>query len=143
MFLSSSLKIFILHDFDLLHPDLFNFAGGLSSALDVPIRPFSIKRISQYRQHSSIFGPWNSQSRRASDPFVLARSANPAQTPYIFLTCGDQEGLLATNKKFAAMLQQRHFAYEFHTAHGGHDWNQWNRNLPALMKSVLDHMKPE
>jgi S-formylglutathione hydrolase FrmB len=42
----------------LKHPDLFFFAGGLSSALDVPSRPFSIKRIGQYRQHSRIFGPW-------------------------------------------------------------------------------------
>jgi len=29
----------------LKHPDLFVFAGGLSSALDVPSRPFSIKRV--------------------------------------------------------------------------------------------------
>lgn len=126
----------------LKHPDLFVFAGGLSSALDVPSRPFSIKRVGQYRQHSSIFGPWGSQSRRASDPFVLVRSADPAQTPYLFLTCGDQEGLLPTNRRLAAMLQARHFSYEFHTVTGGHDWNQWNRNVPALMKSVLDHMKP-
>lgn len=127
----------------LKHPELFVFAGGMSSALDVPSRPFSIKRISQYRQHSSIFGPWGSQGRRASDPFALARSADPAQAPYLFLTCGDQEGLLATNKKFAALLQQRHFAHEFHTAHGGHDWNQWDRNLPDLMRSVIDHLKPD
>ena len=127
----------------LKHPELFVFAGGMSSALDVPSRPFSIKRVSQYRQHSSIFGAWGSQRRHASDPFVLARSADPAQMPYIFLTCGDQEGLLATNKRFAALLQQRHFASEFHTAHGGHDWNQWNRNLPDLMKSVIGHLKPD
>jgi S-formylglutathione hydrolase FrmB len=125
----------------LKHPELFVFTGGMSSALDVPSRPFSIKRVGQYRQHSSIFGPWGSQSRGASDPFVLARSADPAQTPYIFLTCGDQEGLLGTNKKFAALLRQRQFAYEFHTTHGGHDWNQWNSNLPDLMKSVIDHLK--
>jgi len=125
----------------LKHPELFVFAGGMSSALDVPSRPFSIKRVGQYRQHSSIFGPWGSQGRRASDPFVLARSADPAQVPYIFLTCGNQEGLLATNKKFADLLQQRHFAYEFHTAHGGHDWNQWDRNLPDLMKSVIGHLE--
>jgi enterochelin esterase-like enzyme len=43
----------------------------------------------------------------------------------IFLTCGDQEGLLATNKQFAALLRQHKFAYEFHVPHGGHDWNQW------------------
>jgi S-formylglutathione hydrolase FrmB len=127
----------------LKHPELFVFAGGMSSALDVPSRPFSIKRVSQYRQHSSIFGPWGSQSRRASDPFVLARSAGPAQAPYLFLTCGDQEGLLATNKKFAELLQQRHFAYEFHISHGGHDWNQWDRNLPDLMKSVISHLKQD
>lgn len=127
----------------LKHPDLFVFAGGLSSALDVPSRPFSIKRVGQYRQHSSIFGPWGSESRRASDPFVLVRSAGLAQAPYLFLTCGDLEGLLPANRRFAALLQQRHFAYEFHATRGGHDWNQWNRNVPALMKSVLDHVKPE
>jgi putative tributyrin esterase len=125
----------------LKHPELFVFAGGMSSALDVPSRPFSITRVGQYRQHSSIFGPWGSPGRRASDSFVLARSVVPAQTPYIFLSCGDQEGLLATNKKFAALLQQRQFAYEFHITHGGHDWNQWDRNLADLMKSVISHLE--
>lgn len=127
----------------LKHPDLFVFAGGLSSALDVPSRPFSIKRVGQYRQHSSIFGSWGSQSRRASDPFVLIRSVDPPTAPYLFLTCGDQEGLLPTNRRFAAMLQTRHFSYEFHTVVGGHDWNQWNRNIPDLMKSAINHLSPE
>jgi len=125
------------------HPDLFIFAGGLSSALDVPSRPFSIKRIGQYRQHSSIFGPWGSRSRRAGDPFVLVRSVDPAEAPYLFLTCGDQEGLLPTNHRFAAMLQARHFRYEFHTVSGGHDWTQWNRNVSDLIKSAINHLKPD
>jgi putative tributyrin esterase len=127
----------------LKHPDLFVFAGGLSSALDVPSRPFSINRVGQYRQHASIFGPWGSQSRRASDPFVLVRSVDPAQAPYLFLTCGDLEGLLPANHRFAAMLQARHFRYEFHTVSGGHDWNQWNHNVPSLMKRVMDYLHSE
>jgi S-formylglutathione hydrolase FrmB len=127
----------------LKHPDLFIFAGGLSSALDVPSRPFSIKRIGQYRQHSSIFGPWGSQSRRASDPFVLVRSADPAQAPYLFLACGDQEGLLPTNRRFATMLDAQHFRYEFHIAAGGHDWNQWNRDVPYLMNSAISHLQSD
>jgi len=125
----------------LKHPDQFVFAGGLSSALDVPGRPFSIKRVGQYRQHSSIFGPWGSQSRRVSDPFILIRSIDPAKSPYLFLTCGDQEGLLSTNHRFAALLQSRHFNYESYTVAGSHDWNQWNRNVPLLMKSLLDHLE--
>jgi len=124
----------------LKHPDLFVFAGGLSPALDVPSRPFSIKRIGQWRQHSSIFGWWGSQSRKDNDPLVLARSTDPAQAPYIFLTCGDQEGLLVVNRRFSVLLKQRNYQYEFHTARGGHDWNQWNRQIPDLLKSLMQHL---
>ncbi|HEY2498044.1 MAG TPA: alpha/beta hydrolase family protein [Candidatus Angelobacter sp.] len=123
----------------LKHPDLFIFSGGLSSALDVPKRPFSLKRIGQWRHYRSIFGPWGSQSRRDNDPFVLAGSADPLRTPYIFLTCGEQEGLLPVNRKFAALLQKRHFQYEFNTSPGGHDWNQWDRQLPGLIGNLKQH----
>jgi len=124
----------------LSHPDLFVFAAGISSAVDVPSRPFSIKRIEQWWQHRSIFGPWGSQSRRNGDPFVLARSAEPARTPYLFLTCGEQDGLLPANRSFAALLEHRHFRYEFHVAPGGHDWNQWDEQLPGVFQSLFDHL---
>lgn len=123
----------------LKHPDLFFFAGGLSSALDVPSRPFSIKRIGQYRQHSRIFGPWGSDSRAKNDPFVLAATADPDQIPYMFLACGEQEGLLPANRRFAAILKRRGFQYEFHEGPGGHDWSQWNRRLQDLFGSLQAH----
>jgi putative tributyrin esterase len=126
----------------LRHPDVYVFAGGLSSAVDVPHRPFSIKRIQQWRQHSAIFGPWGSSTRQDNDPFVLARSADPARTPYLFLTCGEQEGLLPANRSLAALLERRHFAYEFHTTRGGHDWNQWNGWLDDCFQSLRAHASP-
>ncbi len=122
------------------HPDLFIFAGGLSSAIDVPRRAFSIKRLQQSRHFNSIFGPSGSQKRRDNDPFVLVRDANPEATPYLFLTCGEQEGLLPSNRDFAKLLEARHFRYEFHTVRGGHDWNQWNAWLPTLLRSLAGHM---
>jgi putative tributyrin esterase len=121
----------------LKHPELFAFAGALSPALDVPSRPFSIKRVGQYRQHRAIFGPWGSQTRRDNDPYILARSTDPAAVPYLFLSCGEQEGLFPSNKRFATILQQREFRYEFHSGPGGHDWNQWNRRLPDLFQSLI------
>ena len=124
------------------HPDLFAFAGGLSSAIDVPRRPFSIKRLRQSRHYDAIFGPSGSQTRRDNDPFVLARTVNPEATPYFFLTCGEQEGLLPANREFATLLAQRHFKFEFHTVQGGHDWNQWNAWLPVLFRSLSEHLKP-
>ena len=125
----------------LKHPDLFGFAAGISSALDVPSRPFSIKRIGQYHQHSQIFGPWGSQTRRDNDPFVLASRTDPAKAPYLFLSCGEQEGLFPANKKFAQLLRKRDFKYEFHAGRGGHDWNQWNGRLPDLSQSLATHLR--
>jgi putative tributyrin esterase len=123
----------------LKHPDLYVFVGGLSSAVDVPSRAFSMKRIGQYRAHAQIFGSWGSATRQANDPYFLAQS-DPANMPYLYLTCGDQEGLLPANRKLASLLQQSGFKYEFHAGPGGHDWNQWNQRLPTLFESLEQHL---
>src|SRR5258708_4856108 len=124
----------------LRHPDLFVFAAGLSSAIDVPRRPFSFKRYQQSRHYNSIFGPAGSTTRRENDPFALVKTANPENKPYLFLTCGEQEGLLPANREFAALLARRHFPFEFHTRAGGHDWNQWNGWLPDLFQGLENHI---
>jgi putative tributyrin esterase len=124
----------------LAHPELFAFAAGLSSAVDVPGRPFSWNRLRQWWFFRSIFGPWRSQTRRDSDPFILARTADPVRIPYLFLACGEQEALLSPNREFADLLKRRHFAYEFHTTHGGHDWNQWNGWLVRTFQCLHEHI---
>lgn len=126
----------------LKHPELFTFVGGLSSALDVTRRAFAIQRFHQSRHYVQIFGPAGSTTRRASDPYILARAADPEKAPYFFLTCGEQEGLLPANREFASLLAQRHFRYEFHTVPGGHNWSQWDAWLPALFRSLSEHMRP-
>jgi S-formylglutathione hydrolase FrmB len=70
----------------LRRPELFRFVGGLSSAIDVPRRAFSIRRFAQSRHFDSIFGGGGSPTRRDNDPFVLVRSANPETAPFFFLT---------------------------------------------------------
>ena len=126
----------------LRHPDLFAFVGGMSSAIDVPRRAFAIKRLQQSLYYNSIFGSSDSQTRRDNDPFALAQSTSPERAPYFFLTCGEQEGLLPSNREFAALLERKHFRFEFHTVRGGHDWNQWNAWLPTLFTSLAEHMSP-
>lgn len=123
----------------LVHPELFTFAGGLSPALDVPSRPFSLRRLEQWNRHRAIFGPWRGTLQQRNDPFLLIKSADSGKTPYIFLTCGEQEGLLPTNRQFAALLDKFHFRFEYHTARGNHDWNQWNSSLPTLSQSLSQH----
>ena len=124
----------------LKHPDLFAFAAGISSALDVPTRKFSFRRIAQYRGHAQIFGPWGSETRKANNPYVLVGSTDPAKAPYFYLTCGEQEGLLPANQHFAALLKRHGFNFEFHPGPGGHNWNQWNDRLPAVFASLRQHL---
>lgn len=127
----------------LSHPNLFVFAGAISPAIDVPSRHFTLRRWGQSMRFRTLFGPTGSQSRLASDPFRLVQSADPGVTPYIYMTAGEQEPLLEPIRRFASRLHDRHFAYEFHTRPGAHDWTQWDSQIPACFDSLLQHFPPQ
>jgi S-formylglutathione hydrolase FrmB len=126
--------------FALTRPDLFVFAGGISPAIDVPSRRFTVRRLSQSQRFRTIFGPDGSDSRKRADPFLLVQSADPRVTPYIYLTAGDNEPLREPIQRFAQRLGSRHFAYEFHTRPGEHDWNEWDTQIPGCFESLLAHL---
>lgn len=121
-------------------PDLFAFAGAISPAIDVPSRHFSWSRWSQSMRFRRIFGPAGSTMRTHNDPFVLVKTADPAKTPYLYITAGKQEPLLGPILRFDALLKQRNYAYEFHTKPGGHDWNEWASQVPGCLDSLLTHI---
>jgi S-formylglutathione hydrolase FrmB len=94
----------------------------------------------QWWRLTNIFGPVGSKTRTASDPFLLARSADPAHTPYIYLTAGEMEPLLLPNRRFAALLKSRGIAFEFHTKPGGHDWGEWDAQIPGCFESLMQRV---
>jgi S-formylglutathione hydrolase FrmB len=126
----------------LSHPDLFVFSGGISPAIDVPSRRFSWRRWGQSLRFRTLFGPDESSARKAADPFQLIRSANPAQTPYLYLTSGDNEPLLDPIRRFATMVREHHLNSEFHTKPGAHTWTQWDAQIPDCFDSLLSHLSP-
>lgn len=127
--------------FALMRPELFGFAVAISPAVDVPSRKFSWRRWQQSVRFRSIFGPDGSETRRRSDPFVLEKVANPGQTPYLYITAGEQEPLSDPIRRFAAQLRSRNFAYEFHTKPGGHDWNEWDTQIPGCFASLQIYLQ--
>ena len=124
----------------LTRPDLFAFAGAISPAVDVPSRSFSVRRWSQSIRFRTTFGPSGSETRVQSDPFILVKSAAPGSRPYLYVTAGEQEPLLPPIRRFVSLLRQRNFAFEFHTKPGGHDWNEWDTQIPGCFESLIKHI---
>ncbi len=124
----------------LTRPELFGFVGALSPSIDILHRRFNIKRTGEWWRIRTIFGPLDSEARISRDPFALIKTADPAKTPYIYLTAGENEPLLDPNRRFAGRLKFLHFSYEFRTQHGGHDWNEWNSQTPGCFESLFQHI---
>lgn len=125
----------------LTRPDLFCFVGGISSAVDVPSRPFNWKHIGQSLLFRSIFGPAGSLRRRRHDPFLLARTANPAAISYLYLTACDPERLLEPNRRFAALLAELSFAHEFHILPGRHNWEDWAEQIGGVFECLIARLR--
>jgi len=123
--------------------ELFCFIGALSPSIDVPFRHFNIRRIDQWWKFHTIFGPSGSQERSARDPSKLVLRADPKETPYMYLTAGEQEPLLGPIRRFAAQLRVRGFAYEFHTKRGGHDWSEWDAQLPDCLAKLSETIQTD
>lgn len=123
-------------------PELFSFVGAFSPPIEITHRRFTPRRWGEWWRVRNIFGPWGSEERLNRDPMTLIKTADPTKTPYIYLTAGQSEPLLGADRAFAARLGSRHFQYEFHTEPGGHDWGEWNRQIPGCFESVMMHLSP-
>jgi len=125
----------------LTRPELFEFAGAISPAIHVPSMRFSWRRWGQSVRLRRVFGPDGSATRIASDPFQLVKAANAARTPYLYITAGDNDPMAAQIRSFVGILKQRGFVFEFHTKRGGHDWTEWNSQVPGCMEKLLSGIR--
>jgi len=125
------------------HPELFSFVGALSPAVDVPRRGFEPQRAAQWYHYRQIFGPGGSDTRVQNDLFrLISRRVDPRDAPFFYITCGEQEALLLPNREFVDDLRGRGFRFEFHEAEGGHNWQQWNAQLPGVFLALQSEIRP-
>ncbi|HEY2859599.1 MAG TPA: alpha/beta hydrolase-fold protein [Terracidiphilus sp.] len=127
-------------DYALTRPELFGFAGAISPAVHIPSLRFSYRRFWQSVRLRRVFGPDDSSTRRAADPFEMVMNAAPEKAPYLYVTAGEKDPMLDQIKRFAGMLKQRGFAYEFHTKPGGHDWGEWDAQVPGCFERLMERV---
>ena len=73
------------------------------------------------------------------DPLHLAevRKASGKPMPKLYLSCGEQDGLLDANIRFKDGLTRLGVDYTFRTTPGGHDWDFWEQEIRHV---ILDWM---
>jgi S-formylglutathione hydrolase FrmB len=126
--------------FALKFPGTFVFAASMSGAQfavhdpDAKI-PFGQKYTDQLH---NIFGTGVTPTRTDNDVFELAKKRTPAQAPYLMVTCGTEDGLLASNREFVALLQQQKLRYEYHESAGAHTWMYWDEQLPGMLSLLME-----
>jgi putative tributyrin esterase len=125
----------------LTRPELFSFVGAFSPPVDVTHRRFKLRRWGEWWRIRRIFGPRESEQWRSRDPLTLLQNVDPGETPYIYLTAGQNEPLLNPDRSFADRMRALHFQSEFHAKPGGHDWNEWNSQLNDCFTSLFDHIQ--
>jgi enterochelin esterase-like enzyme len=122
-------------------PDLFAFAGAISAALDVPTRPFSVRRFGQWERFREIFGLLAVRPIRLAIPTFLCSQRNR----YEHRICTS----LAVNRRRSSepipdlqrSWQKEKLALSFIPPPGGHDWGQWDEQIPGLFGSLLQHLQ--
>ncbi len=125
----------------LRYPEMFCFVAAISPAVDILHRGFSIRHFGQWWRTRNVFGASSNAYRQSVDPFMLVETANPSRAPFLYLTAGQSEPLLAPCRKFVHDLAVRRFAFEFHSKPGGHDWEEWDSQIPGIFLSLLMHLQ--
>lgn len=125
----------------LAHPELYAFVGALSPAVETPGRATSWKHIGQWWQLRRVFGAAGSPERQALDPFLQIRSANASSAPYFYITAGQSEPMMKSIHHFAGQLSAHGFQYVFHSKPGGHNWEQWNEQIPGCFAKLPETLK--
>lgn len=122
--------------FGLKYPDKFALVGSFSGALGAT--GWNEKTAGAIAKTMDIaFGPeLGSEVRNANDVFKLVRDATAEKQktfPFIYLSCGTEDFLIANNRDFLAALVAKKVPHEYREHPGGHDWNFWDDQVREFL----------
>ncbi|HEX8287444.1 MAG TPA: alpha/beta hydrolase family protein [Pyrinomonadaceae bacterium] len=131
--------------FGLKYPEMFSLAGSFSGALQAAsftdkILGNSWKALTD--SIMSVYGAEDSQSRKENDIYKITRelSAEKMKTlPFFYLDCGTEDGLIASNREFAALLLEKKIPHEFRQLPGRHNWQFWNSQVKEFLELTEKH----
>ena len=115
----------------LRQPDRFAAAASLSGALDLAgghatRDPWVEGILGRVFADSGLAGT-------ADDTIALARSADPATTPPLYICCGTEDDLWPQSVAFAAAARERGHDVTTDFGPGDHDWAYWDDAIQRVL----------
>lgn len=129
----------------LAYPDTFGCALGLSSALicyDIAgMKPGVPQQgvIADYDYYREVFGDLDKLLESENNPEVQVSRllAEGRKLPRLYMTCGDNDFLLGTNRRFLAFLNEKKVPVTFVPGEGVHDFKFWNKAIEPAVEWAL------
>ena len=131
--------------FAVKHPGLFVFAGSMSGALGAAswTEEDMGGRQAIWQSLLLVYGPPDSPTRTANDLNKLFGELTPqriAALPFIYLDCGTEDILLATNRSFDEILLKQKIPHEYRELPGKHNWEYWDAQVQEVLKLAARRM---
>ena len=130
----------------LAYPETFGCALGLSSALIVHdiagMKPDDSRAgvIADYDYYREVFGDLDKLPETENNPEVLVTKllAEGKKIPRLYMTCGDNDFLLQTNRRFLDFLQEKKVPVTFVPGEGVHNFDFWNKAIGPAVEWALN-----
>ena len=131
--------------YGLKFPEMFSLVGSFSGAFVTGKWGAAVggnKMIG--KSLDTVFGPLNSEIRKTNDVFNLVSGVSADKTknlPYLYLSCGDKDLFIKTNRELAALMNEKQIPNEFRSPAGGHTWNFWASQIRDFLDVVDNRIK--
>lgn len=122
----------------LTYSDTFGYIAGLSSGLileTVNGHEGAGHGLMDEGQMEAIFGPKDKIKGSKADYYKLAKDLKDSgkELPKMYLCCGVDDALLASNKKYADYLKEIGFDVTYVEGPGNHEWDFWDRYILKIL----------
>lgn len=114
----------------LREPDRFAAAASMSGALDV----VALQQVQGLRSDvdDRVFGG-RSVAATPDDLFWLIDQVDAVDVPALSVSCGTEDPLVESNRRFVSALQDRKIAVDGSFGPGTHEWGYWDREIERLL----------
>lgn len=125
--------------FGLKYPEMFSLVGSFSGALQAASLTEKMLGNGWKALTDSIVGVYgadDSPTRRANDVFKIVREMPADKTkilPFVYISCGTEDGLIATNRELSGLLLEKKIPHEFRELPGIHDWKFWDAQVQEFL----------